>query len=67
MTKRECEQRLDSANDIVQNLLQALANIQRATDIDYAHGAAEFAIAAATSRMTCNRHGYLDVRCSIGR
>lgn len=53
---------LQSANELIALLVNALDAVQRAENLDYAKGAADYAIAQANKRRERNAHGYLEVR-----
>ena len=53
---------LDRANALIALLVNALDTVERATTLDYAKGAAEYAIKEAARRQTRNAHGYLVIQ-----
>jgi len=63
MTKlQKTQAKLDKANELIAFLVTALSNCQRADNLDYVRGAAEFAINRANNVRERNANGYLEVR-----
>jgi hypothetical protein len=53
---------LDRANALISFLVDALSHVYAAPNLEYAHGAAQHAIAVANNARTRNADGYLVIR-----